>query len=167
VTTSLKRTLSQWLRDAQRIAVLGIGSDLRADDGAGVLVAEALRKRKSRTCKVFIGGTAPENLTGEIRKFQPTHLIIVDALEAGLAKGAVRVIDPKTVGGFSSSTHKMPMKVFTDYVSRSIGCEVIIVGIQPVTLEFNAPLSPEVLKAVKRVSDAIAGVLADRISIKK
>jgi len=29
----------------------------------------------------FYRRTAPENLTGEIKKFQPTHLIIIDAAE--------------------------------------------------------------------------------------
>jgi hydrogenase 3 maturation protease len=156
----LLKALRQWLDPAEKVALLGIGSDLRGDDAAGVLVAQSLSKQHrgkklKKPFKVFIGGTAPENLTGEIRKYGPTHLIIVDAADLGLKKGTVRFIDPKETGGFSSSTHKMPMKIFVDYLTHSLGCEVVIIGIQPGGLDFNTPPSQEVKKSVKYVSSEI------------
>ena len=160
----LRRALLRWLDPAQRVAVLGIGSDLRGDDAAGVLVAQALQERRvgkklEKKCKIFIGGTAPENLTGEIKKFQPTHLLILDAADVGLKKGAVHVIDPKEISGMSASTHKLPMKVFVDYLTHFTGCETLIIGIQPGSLEFNTPPSQAVKKSVQYVSDTIAKVL--------
>ena len=144
--------------------MLGIGSDLRGDDAAGVLVAQSLKERRvgkklKKKCKVFIGATAPENLTGEIKKFKPTHLLIVDAADAGLKKGAVYIINPKEASGFSSSTHQLPMKIFVDYMTHYTGCETIIIGIQPVKLDFNAAPSQAVRKSVKYVSDTIAKIL--------
>jgi hydrogenase 3 maturation protease len=151
--------------------VLGIGSDLRGDDAAGVLMARSIQKRSvgkrsTKKLKVFIGGTAPENITGEIKKFKPTHLIILDAADVGLKKGAVHVIDPKEVSGFSSSTHKLPMKVFVDYITHFTGCETLIVGVQPAQLEFNTSPSQAVRKSVKYVSSAIAGVIFGRSRVK-
>jgi hydrogenase 3 maturation protease len=147
--------------------VLGIGSDLRGDDAAGVLVARSLQeervgKKLKKKLKIFIGGTAPENLTGEIKKFKPTHLIIVDAADVGFKKGAVHFISHKEVGGMSASTHKLPMKVFVDYLTHFTGCETLIIGIQPASLEFNTPPSQAVGKSVKYVSNMLAEVLFGR-----
>ena len=69
--SGLKTSLKNRLEGAAKIAVLGIGSLLRADDAAGMLVAEEVEKRCGKTkgkpeVKVFFGETAPENLTGEI-----------------------------------------------------------------------------------------------------
>ncbi|MCX5686330.1 MAG: hydrogenase maturation protease, partial [Candidatus Omnitrophica bacterium] len=89
----LKKTLAGRLAGAKKIAVLAIGSELRRDDSAGILVAEELEKNlknsKARRVplKIFIGGTAPENLTGVIKKFKPSDILIVDALEMNRKPG--------------------------------------------------------------------------------
>jgi hydrogenase 3 maturation protease len=162
----LKTTISQWLEGARRVALLGVGSDLRGDDVAGVLVAQSLdeKSRKSKfkkKFKAFIGATAPENLTGEIRRFRPTHLIIVDAADLKDGKAAVRCIHPAQTDGFSSSTHNLPMKVFADYLIHTVGCEIMIVGIKPERLDFDAPPSQGVKKSVKYVADMISGILSE------
>lgn len=64
---SLRRTLKVFLKDASSLGVLGIGSELRGDDIAGMLVAELLQvfsdKRTSVIpLRVFHGGTAPRTL---------------------------------------------------------------------------------------------------------
>lgn len=103
--TNLKATLKKRLNKAKRIALLGVGSKLRCDDAAGILVAEQLEKERRKvkfqqSLKVFIGATAPENLTGEIKRFKPTHLIIIDSADLGKPAGAVQLISADEVGGF-------------------------------------------------------------------
>ena len=39
----IKTILKNKLKDAQRVAVLGIGSQLRADDAAGLLIAKEIK----------------------------------------------------------------------------------------------------------------------------
>lgn len=162
---NLKKVLQSSLGGATRIAVLCIGSDLRADDGAGVIVAEKLPRYlsnpdKRRNARVFIGGTAPENLTGEIKRYNPSHVIIVDTADFKERPGTVVVLDPGDVGaGVSFSTHKMPAKVLVNYLQRSIDCEVTIVGIQPKSVDFAKPISAPVAAAAKAVAGAIADIL--------
>lgn len=149
--------------------MLGVGSELRGDDAAGILVAQSLEKKFLKLkspgknpqdrFRVFIGGTVPENLTGEIKRFKPTHLLIVDAADVGLKKGGVKFVDPQDVTGLSSSTHQFPMKIFADYISRSVGCRIGIIGIQPAQMKFDAPPSKEIKKSVKLVADVIAEVV--------
>jgi hydrogenase 3 maturation protease len=131
-----------------------------------MLVAAALQKKckKDGQCpqlELFFGATAPENLTGEIKKFAPSHLIIIDAADTSREAGAIEVISPEQVGGISFSTHMMPIKILVDYLLDSIKCKVMIIGIQPKTLEYNAPPSPEVKTSIRQVAAAIESVIRD------
>ena len=157
---NLKTILKENLSDAKGIAVLGVGSELKGDDRAGMLVVERLKKKYSGQdpvppIKLFYGATAPENLTGEIIKFRPTHIIIIDSADVSAEPGTIEVIPPEQVGGISFSTHMMPLKILIDYICQSIKCKVMIIGIQPKTLEYNVPLSPSVRASVAQVASAI------------
>ena len=111
---ALKETLNSSVTAGEKLAILGIGSELRGDDGAGILVVEKLQKslsklKKRPAVKIFVGGTAPENLTGEIKRYKPSHIIIVDTADFKERPGTVIILAPGDVGsGVSFSTHKMP-----------------------------------------------------------
>jgi hydrogenase 3 maturation protease len=158
---NLKTTLKQKLKDAKRIVVLGIGSELRADDVAGILIAEELKKIKNSKLKVVLGFTAPENFTGEIIKFKPTHIIIVDSVDIDQKPGYILLINPDEVGGISFSTHMLPVKMMVDYLLASLECEIIIVGIQPKILLFGEAVSKEVKKSTVQVSGILQEILLE------
>ena len=163
---NLKKILNQKLDKATRAAVLGIGSYMRADDAAGVLIAEniqkALKKFKSAKLKtkVFIGETAPENLTGEIKKFKPSHFIVLDSSDTSQAPGTITIIDPSDAGGISFSTHQMPIKILIDYIQNYVKCSALIIGIQPKSVEYGKPVSKPVLTSIKQVSEALSEILS-------
>jgi hydrogenase 3 maturation protease len=154
---NLKTALKIKLKGAQRTVLLGVGSELRGDDIAGLLIAEALKDNPALT--VINGGTAPENFTGEIKKIQPTHLIIVDSAEMQKEPGFVKLIDVEEVSGYSFSTHSLPMKVMTDYLLKYFPCEIIIIGIQPKSLGFGEEPSQAVKAAAREVAGAILASL--------
>jgi hydrogenase 3 maturation protease len=161
----LRNKLASNLKGAKSIAILGVGSDLRADDFAGMLIAQELDRsskaiNKSIQFKVFFGHTAPENLSGEIRKFNPSHVIIIDAAEVGKKPGQFEFFTPDDAGGISFSTHKLPIKVLAQYLTESFGCKVAIIGIQPKSLDFDKPVSKEIEKAVKEVSNIMLKVVS-------
>jgi hydrogenase 3 maturation protease len=161
---TLKTQLKKRLDNAERVGVLGIGSELRADDVAGIRAAQRIEKlaaaKKIRPkLKIFIGETTPENLTGEIKRFRPTHLIIIDAADLGLSPGKIAAMTPCDIGGISFCTHSLPLKVMTDYLLESFRCEIIIIGIQPKNLSVGASPSKKVLDAVESLSATITSVL--------
>ncbi|MBU0502864.1 MAG: hydrogenase maturation peptidase HycI [Candidatus Omnitrophota bacterium] len=163
---NLKKKLKEKLKDAGKIALLGIGSELRSDDAAGILVAKELEEIQGRIkgkpeFKVFIGGTAPENVTGEIKRFKPTHLIIIDSAEAGEEPGSVMLIDPGEIGGVSFSTHALPSKIMVDYLQDSLKCVIIMLGIQPKTIKFGETVSPAIVGAVKEVVKTLKEIIRD------
>ncbi|MDD5174679.1 MAG: hydrogenase maturation protease [Candidatus Omnitrophica bacterium] len=162
---SLKRELKARLKGAKRVAVLGVGSELRGDDIAGILVLEALKKSKkikpSIRLKTFEGSTAPENLTGEIKVFKPTHLIIVDTADIGESPGSVLLLRADEVGrGISFSTHKIPPKILIDYFTHSLKCEIIIIGIQPKSIGFGRNMSKAVISSSGSVASSILEALS-------
>ena len=163
---SLKAILQRSLDGARRVAVLAVGSRLRGDDAAGPLAADALERAdlpeplRARFA-VFQGETAPENITGELRRYGPTHLVVVDAADHGRAPGHVEVLPAERIDDTGSfSTHRMPLGVLIGYLTASLGCRVIVVGIQPEGCEFGAEPSAAVRRAAKKVAAAIAEAIA-------
>jgi len=161
---NLKTILKNRLRGLDKIAVLGVGSALRADDIAGILAARELEKSRLKSArqpklKVFLGDTAPENLTGEIKKFKPAHLIIIDAADTKKKAGSIVLIDPKRTGGISFCTHQLPMKIITEYLAKSLNCKITLIGIQPKRLDFCASASKEVVQAAKDIAHTICEAL--------
>jgi hydrogenase 3 maturation protease len=159
--TNLNQELKTRLKGAKRVAVLGIGSDLRQDDAAGILVAAQLdkaakKKKNPYGFKAYLGETAPENLTGEIKRYKPTHLIIVDTIDIKEKPGTILLLSPEMVAsGISFSTHKLPAEVLVNYFMSSFKCQVMIIGIQPGSLDFDKIPSKDVKGAAKEVSAAI------------
>jgi hydrogenase 3 maturation protease len=156
--------LKNKLLNAKKVAILGIGSELRGDDVAGLLAAQQIEKNtkgKSITpqLQVFIGETAPENLTGEIKNFQPTHLIIIDAAELNKEPGHIEIMEPETIGGTSFCTHSLPLKIVIGYLLESFKFQAIIIGIQPKTLTFGAQPTKEVVAAAKNIAKTITKLL--------
>ncbi|MFB3918663.1 hydrogenase 3 maturation protease [Candidatus Velamenicoccus archaeovorus] len=164
---NLKTQLQKKLEGVDRLGILGIGSDLRGDDAVGLWVAKALG-RKSKTAgpveiRAFLGHTAPESLTGEIKKFRPTHLLIVDAISMDRAPGEARLFDAQDISeGISFSTHRMPLKILASYLCQSFPCSITVLGIQPQVTDFGKKPSRTVQAGARTVCRMIREILRVR-----
>ena len=153
---NLKVLLKDKLNKAQRIGLLGVGSEFRGDDVAGVLVAKSLAaKIKNRKFKVFLGETAPENLTGEIKKFKPTHLLIIDAADIGRKAGSVTMLCAKDIAGATFSTHRLPLKMLAEYFRLTSDCAIFIIAIQPKSIKVSDKVCDEVKVAAKKIKQSL------------
>jgi hydrogenase 3 maturation protease len=140
-----------------RVAVLGVGNELMGDDGAGVRVVRELAARLSATPGVLLidGGVAPENHTGPLRRFRPDLVVEIDAAHLDRPPGSIRRVDWREADGLSASTHTLPPSVLAGFLVSELACEVVLIGIQPASLELNTPLSPAVERAVGQLADAL------------
>jgi len=142
------------------VVVLGVGSELRSDDAAGLHVSRALAQRGIPGVHALDGGPAPESCTGEIRRIGPSHLFIVDAADMAEPPGTIRLIDQENITGASFGTHGLPLSVVADYLRNETGCTVAIIGIQPASLGFgeslSAPVSAAVAETVRCLADCLA-----------
>ena len=157
----IKEILKTRLEGAERVALLGIGSEMRADDAAGILVARELELKQpsfGERVRVFVGHASPESLTGEIKRYRPTHLLIVDAADLGLEPGGSRIIQKSEIDGVSFSTHRLPTRILADYLEGELSCEIIIIGIQPLTMELLKPASETIRESARGMAAPDSGL---------
>jgi hydrogenase 3 maturation protease len=111
---------------------------------------------------VIQGGTVPENETGRIREFQPSHILVIDAALGNLPPGTVFIVDPRTIGRDDLSTHHLPLSLLVQYFEVSLDCRVICLGIQPESVEMGRPVSEPVKRAIALVAERIVDILVRR-----
>lgn len=132
---------------------------MRSDDAAGVLVARALLERDWGTdtdqLLIIAAGQAPENRTGELRRFRPDLVLIVDAAEMGEAPGTIQWIPQESIDGMSASTHSLPLSMLAHYLKLELNCTVAVLGIQAVSNQVGEGVSPEVLGAINEVVEEL------------
>jgi hydrogenase 3 maturation protease len=159
----LKPKLNLNQRPDIRVTILGVGSDLRSDDGAGVRAIERLQEigalASHARVQLEIGANAPENVTGAIIKFNPTHLMVIDAADFNASPGTVTLINPDFIEGVTFSSHMMPLRVVLNYLGQYIKPEPILVGIQPASVEFGFDLCESVDEAVNALVETLKEAL--------
>ncbi len=149
-----------------RLAILGIGHELRGDDAAGLAVVRQLAEKRSaycvvrngqpdtthyalRTnCLILDGGPAPENQTGALRQFEPDLVVMVDAAQMDAPPGTVTWLDLEQIDGVSAVTHLLPLNMLARYLVHELDCAVGMIGIQPAQTDVLAELSDVVETAV-------------------
>lgn len=159
---SLTKKLQARLNDAGKLVILGVGSDLRGDDVAGIKIASRLARAFAHhpSVHIMLGGTAPENFTGVIRRWQPSHLIVLDATRQGKEAGTVSIVDATSAEGLSCCTHALPLKMMLQYLRQECNMQIVIIGIEPKDTAFGQPISAPVQRAIRRVATAVKSAIA-------
>ncbi|MFN8414379.1 MAG: hydrogenase maturation protease [Anaerolineales bacterium] len=143
------------LTSMPRLAVVGIGNELCADDAVGMLIARALLShltvQTSKTLMVIPAGVAVENVTGQLRGFAPDMILLIDAAELGEAPGTVRWLTMDAVTGVSALTHSLPLTMVMHYLNSELGCPVALLGIQIKSNEMGVEMCPEVHSAAEEI----------------
>ncbi|NVN93071.1 MAG: hydrogenase 3 maturation endopeptidase HyCI [Desulfuromonadales bacterium] len=165
--TQLVEILKTRLDGCRRLALLGVGSELRGDDAAGVLVVREMRELLANApfdyleFEGFEGANAPENVTGYIKAFGPDHILLVDAAEIGASIGECREIAIAEISETLFSTHTLPMKVVTDYLEQATGAVITVLGMQPGCVDFDAAPTPEIRAGVETFSHCLYELLRE------
>ena len=149
--------------------MLGIGMDWKSDDRLGCALAQALaqalaKKRPAAPgIRVASGGEAPENFTGTVRAFAPSHVVLLDAVDHGEEPGTVFLADEHSIAVGDMTSHHLPLKLLMRFLSDSLPCRVILVGVQPLTLRPGARLSAPVRRTLARLAGFLAETLPGQI----
>jgi len=132
--------------------ILGIGNHLRSDDAAGSIVA---RKLKLLGFTSIDAEFMPENYIGVIRKHKPEKIIIVDTCTMALPPGSVRTIPLHKIHGGIVTTHSMPLSAVIQQL-REITPKIMLIGIQPETIEVGDTVSEAVTNAINQIVTTIS-----------
>ncbi len=143
-----------------RIAVLGLGNLMRADDALGMLAVQQLRAdpRIPNSVALIDGGTLGLDLLYPLDGV--THLLALDAIDAGAPPGTLLRFTGEEIGDLpiSKSVHLLG---FSDLIGALRLCgsapeEIVVLGVQPAAIEWGTQLSATVDAAlIELVENAV------------
>lgn len=131
--------------------ILGIGNEMRGDDGLGSVLAQELSNLEDKNITIFDGKTVPENFTGAIKRETPSHIIILDAVEMGETPGHVKLVFKEEIANYSISTHAMPLSFLINYLETTTSAKIMLMGIQPKDMDLIDKMSPEIHESLNYV----------------
>jgi hydrogenase 3 maturation protease len=149
-----------------RVAVLGIGHELRGDDAAGVALARLLNQRQGDADFLAIeAGPSPENCFGPLLAYCPDLVLFVDAAQMGAEPGTIRLLSWNLVKAaegvhLNASTHTLSLPALAEFLSVELGCPIWLLGIQPAQIAVSESLSSPVSHAVEGAAAILADLLA-------
>lgn len=156
---SIKDNLKEAILDYSKIIILGVGNELKSDDGAGPYVIDRLGDVSSENVILIDAQTVPENFTGKIRKEQPSHLVIVDACLMDEEPGTVKIVNRDDFNNIGISTHSMSLSYFVKYLEQDNSFNVTFIGIEPELMEFANALTPKVKEGADNLIEIIREIL--------
>jgi len=144
----------------EKIIVLGIGNILMQDDGFGVRVIEELgrRLRFPDNVELLDGGTLGFELLSFITGAD--KLLVVDAINGGGLPGTFyRFAGDEVQAYFQEkvSLHELGIKdvlAVLEMQGENIG-EIVVLGVQPESIELGLELTPGVAKTIDKVVAAV------------
>jgi hydrogenase 3 maturation protease len=159
----LQKKLKDWLADAERVVVAGIGNPIRTDDFVGVKIVQDLKGKVSKNVCLIECETVPESFMQEIVDLKPSHVLLIDAAVLGLKPGETRLVFPEQVADFPAiTTHVLPLRIFCEYITKMSGAKIALLLIEPKNAEFGEGLTPEVQAAAKKITKTLLSIIKSR-----
>jgi hydrogenase maturation protease len=136
--------------------VLGLGNQLLGDEGVGVHAAEELLRDPLPSGVVVLDvGTAVLDALPAMEVAR--RIVVVDAVRADQAPGTVYRVPfddmqrPQVIG----SVHGFDLSRVLALSGRTDRPEVVVIGVEPETIDWSLELSPPVREAMPAVLEAI------------
>ncbi|MBE3011674.1 hydrogenase maturation protease [Microbispora sp. NEAU-D428] len=136
--------------------VIGLGSDLRGDDAAGLEVARLLRGTLPPSVAVVESSGDPAAL---VEAWSGAALaIVVDAVSSGAPPGTVhRSLHTPVHPPVRAGSHSLGLADAVE-LGRALGRlpdELVVAGIEGGDFSLGVPMTPPVLAAVRRTADEL------------
>ena len=158
INPTLTEQLMQFLSNSKRVAILGIGNDLRTDDGIGPFVVDNLQTNNDRVLLEDVG-SVPEAFTRKISEFGADRVILIDAADMRKPVGHIELVTKDRIGGIAISTHSMPLSLLMEYLEQQTDADTILIGIQPQNIQFGEGMTPELEVIGKKLISMIDSIL--------
>jgi hydrogenase maturation protease len=147
-------------RRPPRILIAGLGNCLLRDDGIGVHAVKALQRTPPPGVVVAEVGTAvldALHLLGWAEK-----ILAIDAMQAGGNPGTLYVfgVDAVAGQGMQVSLHELNLLAVLDFLPRQIKPEILIVGVEPETIDYGLDLSPSMAAALPKLTREVRKIVS-------
>mgnify|MGYP000282912970 CR=1 FL=1 len=152
------------------IVILGVGNELRRDDGFGTYLARSLARYASEFMKlknayIVDAGNAPELYTDLLRKARNGSILLIDAILVGDRRPGDIVAFNISQGGNDNSqsiqfitTHALDLRI----MMKAAGVEnVLVIGVIPYSTDFGLGLTEPVARAFRLLFRAFIRFLSE------
>ena len=163
-TEEFIHTIDEFLKNAKRLVILGIGNEDNGDDAVGLHVLTQLQKGDLPNWVTnFYCERVPEHFLGKISNIEPNRIIILDAADMKEIPGAIAIFPKEAVSsGYHLSTHTLSLTMLEEFLKPVVPDLITAyVGIQPKQMYFDTPLSEE----CKNAAEEFAELLIERINL--
>jgi hydrogenase 3 maturation protease len=152
----IESSLKDWFSGAKKVVVAGIGNPFRRDDFVGVEVVRKLQNKVTNSVYLIEGETLPESFMEPITKFNPTHILLIDAGMLNLSPGSAKLVDPNQLMKRAAiSTHLLPLRIFCDYLKETTDAQLNLLVIQPQDTSFGEGLTPKLNKTAMKLAELL------------
>lgn len=149
-----------------RKIVLGLGNTLNKDEGLGVHAVKALESRLTDLAdwEFVDGGVLGLNLLSWVE--EASHLLILDAINAGQAPGSVIELEGEQIPmytGIKMSDHQITFQEvlgLAKFREKLPGC-LYLIGAVPLDLEIGTDLSPAISAVIPEILSRAEKVISD------
>jgi hydrogenase 3 maturation protease len=163
---SVESDLREWLKDAGRLVVVGVGNPIREDDNVGLVILQGLQGKLSDDVLLLECEMVPEGYLLDIEDFKPTHVLLVDSAVLGRKPGDADLVKVNEVAAFSAvSSHMLPLRLFCEYIEKSTGAKIRLLLVEPKSMSFAEELTPELQIAAGKIVDMLLKMLSQRFCV--
>jgi hydrogenase 3 maturation protease len=165
MASSLESDLREWLKDAKRLVIVGVGNPIREDDNVGLTILQGLQGKLSGEVLLLECEMVPEGYLLDIEEFKPSHVMLVDSAVLGREPGDADLVKVTEVTAFSAvSSHMLPLRLFCEYVEKSTGAKIRLLLVEPKSMGFGESLTPELQMASGLLTEMLIRLLSPRFS---
>ena len=144
-----------------RIAVIGLGNELMADDGVGIHAIRRLRTVLPPEAPCVEIGTA--SLQAQDICEQSDIVIALDAVQANGSPGSVYLLDITDVATpEAESLHSLSLAGVIRLIPPARRPRVLVVGVEPARVEYSLTLSEPVEAALPRVICVVCEIVRSK-----
>lgn len=162
---SLETDLQEYLKDAKRVVIVGVGNPIREDDNVGLTILNGLQGKLSAEVLLLECEMVPEGYLLDIEEFKPSHVLLLDSAVLGREPGDADLVKVTEVAAFSAvSSHMLPLRLFCEYIEQSTGAKIRLLLVEPKSMGFGEQLTPELQMASAQITDVLLKVLNPRFS---
>jgi len=150
-----------------RAVVLGIGNTILSDEAAGVRTVEALEQAYRMPANVLVidGGTSGMEMIEDLSNVD--FLLVLDVVLMGAAPGTLSRIAGDDIPVFfrdKLSPHQigLPDVLASLELLGALPKEIVVLGVEPVSLELGTDMTPTVAAAIPELVDRAVAELTQR-----
>ena len=161
--TDFREKLAEFIAGSKNIALLGVGTDLRTDDGLGLFIIEGLKDIESPNLMIENVGSVPEAFARPLADFGAERVIMIDAADMLKPPGHIELVTKERIGGITLSTHRMPLSILMQYLEDRTGGITILLAVQPKSIQFGEGLTPEIHDTAQKIISALKTLLEQHL----